>query len=70
MSQPAREEHNMRIGTVSGFLILVLLCGGSADSAEDKKVKQTGAFSSLTYNREGGDLVGAEIKYVWTTEVG
>ena len=56
----------MRIATVSAFLILALLCGGSVDSAEDKKVKQTGTFSSLAYNREGGDLIGAEIKIVPT----
>ena len=42
----------MRMGKASVFLVFVLLYGASLGSAEEKKVKQTGTFSSLTYNRQ------------------
>jgi len=66
MFRSAREGDTMRMGKASVFLVFVLLYGASLGSAEEKKVKQTGTFSSLTYNREGGDVVGAEIKIVAT----
>src|SRR5207247_9716791 len=54
------------VGMIFAFLIFVGHYGTSGGCAEEKKVKQTGTFSSHSYNREGGDLVGAEIKIVAT----
>jgi hypothetical protein len=45
------------------FLIVFSL---SSSSFASDRVKLTGTFSSLTYNVEGGDLLGIEIRIVWT----
>jgi len=53
-----------------GKVVLMLLCfiplGSSRGETADNQIKYSGTFSSLEYNEEGGDLLGAEIKIVPT----
>jgi hypothetical protein len=47
-------------------LCLVMTCGSASGEGGSKKTNYTGTFSSLEYSREGGDLLGTEIKIVAT----
>lgn len=64
MLQSARKEDTMR--KALALLISLSLYSASVGFTEEKKIKYTGTFSTLAYNREGGDLLGAEIKIVAT----
>jgi len=49
-------------------LMMLLLCisldGADLVLGKDQKSKYTGTYSSLEYNREGGDLLGEELRVV------
>lgn len=53
---------NCRNTLVGVFLLLLWL--PHVGLAVGNTVRYTGTFSSLTYNKEGGDLLGAELKIV------
>ena len=46
------------------FVLFISFCLISASAAD--KIKYTGTFSSLEYNEEGGDLLGVELRIVYT----
>lgn len=49
------------------LVVWLLLVGAYTEAAADGAgVRPTGTFSSLSFHREGGDLLGAEIKIVLT----
>ena len=56
----------MRAG-IELFLALCLVLGGAIGSAVPP-LKVAGTFSSLTYNAEGGDLIGFEVRIVPSNE--
>jgi hypothetical protein len=56
----------MSMRKASVVLISLVVYSASVGFAEEKRVRYTGTFSSLTYNQKGGDLLGAEIKIVAT----
>lgn len=47
------------------ILLLLILEAGLATSGESRP-KVTGIYSSLAYNQEGGDLLGAEVFVVYS----
>jgi hypothetical protein len=51
------------IRSLVSFLLLLGVAIPPVPAAE-QKIKYTGTFTSLEYHREGGDLVGEEIKIV------
>jgi hypothetical protein len=56
----------MYINKVLIFFLCFMFLGFSNGFTADKAPKYTGTFSSLEYNKEGGDLLGVEIKIVLT----
>ena len=52
--------------TRSLLLTCLIIFVSTAAWSVDTKIKYTGTFTSLEYNKEGGDLLGEEIKIVVT----
>ena len=46
------------------WLVVVMLWLPHTAFAAGNEIRYTGTFSSLAYNKEGGDLLGAELKIV------
>ncbi len=55
----------LSIFLLSNFIFIISCCGSSLFG---EQIKYTGTFSSLEYNEEGGDLLGAEIRIVLAQE--
>jgi hypothetical protein len=54
----------MKALATTWLTVCVITLAFSAVLAAEKKLKYTGTFTNLEYNKEGGDLLGEEIKIV------
>lgn len=62
----AIENKRNHSNTTTFLLIIILLLISMQNVTSQSAVKKTGTFSSMEYNKEGGDLLGEEIRIVHT----
>lgn len=54
----------MQSTAVAALLVTLMLCGPMVVSGAERQDARFGTFSSLSFNKEGGDLLGVELKIV------